>query len=151
MSTKKTLPEDLQLADNRGGGYGKPPRDRQFKTGTSGNPSGRPKGSLNLRAALVDQLQRRVQIREGDRVRTTTVFDAMVMSMIRAAGRGNIKLIDRILSIVSAPNSLTELMAGRPVFEFTPEEAARFSKERLLEGMIPQNDNDDEDVRKVVL
>ena len=138
MSTNKTPPENLQPSATREGGYGKPPREKQFKAGTSGNPSGRPKGSLNLRTALEHQLRRRIQFREGDHMRTTTVFDAMVMSMIKAAGRGNIKVIDKILSIVSAPKSLTEVMGGRPVFEFTPEEAERFSKENLIKGMALQ-------------
>jgi Family of unknown function (DUF5681) len=32
-------------------GYGKPPKTTRFKKGKSGNPGGRPKGSLNLQRA----------------------------------------------------------------------------------------------------
>ena len=98
------------------------------------------------------ELHRRVKIREGDRERVVTVFDVMVMSMIKAAGRGNLKAIERILGIVSTPQTLSDSMRGRPVFEFTPEEAERFSKANLLRGMALLEDNvGDADDGKVVL
>ena len=37
-------------------GYGRPPKHTQFKAGTSGNPKGRPKGSLNLMNAIMKEL-----------------------------------------------------------------------------------------------
>lgn len=116
-------------------GYGKPPRDKQFKKGQSGNPSGRPKQRPNLRATLERHLSRRVQTRVGDKMTTMTVFEAMVMSLIAAGGRGNLKVIHMILDIVSKPKTMTELMGGRPAFEFTKEEAAQFTNEKLMEGM----------------
>ncbi len=127
-------------------GYGKPPKDKQFQKGRSGNPSGRPKSSLNLRATLERHLYRRMQVREGGKLKTMTVFDAMIMSMIAAGGRGNLKVIQMILGIVSKPPSLTELMAGKPVFSFTPEEAARFTNEKLVEGMEGLVDLDEQPV-----
>jgi hypothetical protein len=37
-------------------GYRRPPRNRQFKPGQSGNPTGRPKGAKNFATALAEEL-----------------------------------------------------------------------------------------------
>lgn len=74
--------------DPRELGYRKPPQDKQFQKGRSGNPSGRPKKRLNVRATLERHLHRRVQARVGDQLTTMTVFEAMIMSLIAAGGRG---------------------------------------------------------------
>src|SRR6516162_9947817 len=37
-------------------GYGRPPKENQFKKGQSGNPNGRPRGSRNLRSQAVEVL-----------------------------------------------------------------------------------------------
>ena len=46
-------------------GYGRPPKDKQFKKGQSGNPKGRPKGSRNFRTDLQEELQMQVQVTEN--------------------------------------------------------------------------------------
>jgi len=48
-------------------GRGKPPVNNRFKKGESGNPNGRPKGIKNLKTDLVEELQEKISIREGDR------------------------------------------------------------------------------------
>lgn len=80
-------------------------------------------------------LYRRVEARVGGKMTTMTVFEAMVMSLIAAGGRGNLKVIQTILDAISKPQTLAESMGGRRVFEFTKEEAARFTKEKFLKGM----------------
>ena len=55
------------MADKYEVGYGKPPKDSQFKEGQSGNPKGRKKNSRNLKTDLTKILQKRISVREGDR------------------------------------------------------------------------------------
>src|ERR1700677_708497 len=46
-------------------GYGKPPEDRQFKKGISGNPSGRPKKASDLESELIQELGSKVIMNEN--------------------------------------------------------------------------------------
>lgn len=53
-------------------GYGKPPREHQFRPGQSGNPRGRQKGSRGLKADLQAELDGTIAISiNGERVRGT--------------------------------------------------------------------------------
>ena len=61
-------------------GHGRPPVAHQFKKGQSGNPSGRPKGSKNAKAAFLAITNRKVRIREGDKVKYLTQLEMSARS-----------------------------------------------------------------------
>jgi len=63
-------------------------------------------------------------------------YDAIVAGMCAAAARGNTKAFELIGKVLSAPISPQDLMKGRKVFEWTPEEEARFTEACLLAGPI---------------
>ena len=58
-------------------GYGKAPKATRFKPGKSGNPSGRPKGSKNLKTDIEDVLAETIPIKERARFvdKNTKLFD----------------------------------------------------------------------------
>ena len=70
-------------------GYGKPPRSSQFQKGCSGNPKGRPRGSKDLNAMLLDPLMRKVQITQGGRTRKVPQVEAFMMLVTKAALSGD--------------------------------------------------------------
>ena len=72
-------------------GYGRPPREHQWKKGQSGNPKGRRKGSKNEATLWQENLQRKIPIRIGGRLQQITVLDAIVRRMIEDALKGNQK------------------------------------------------------------
>ena len=90
-------------------GYGKPPRAHQFKPGQSPNPEGRPKGSKNEATIIKEILGQKIKIREGGKIRTITVHEAMFRRFAEKSLAGDIKsatfLLNRLNSVISAVNS----------------------------------------------
>jgi len=78
-------------------GYGKPPKATRFKAGQSGNPRGRPKGSHNKRPALheerlkdiiLDEAYRDIHVRDGDRMVTVPMAQAIIRALAVNAAKG---------------------------------------------------------------
>jgi hypothetical protein len=70
-------------------GYGRPPKHSRFKKGQSGNPMGRKKGGLNLLTILHRELQRTIEIREGDDRKRVTKLEAIVKGLVLRALKGD--------------------------------------------------------------
>jgi hypothetical protein len=63
-------------------GYGRPPVHSRFKPGVSGNPSGRPKGTPNLKTLFNRILKEEVSLREGAEVRKVTKAEALMRGLV---------------------------------------------------------------------
>lgn len=73
------------------GGYGDPPREHCFKKGQSGNPKGRPKGSLNLETILRRELSRVVTVSDNGVRRSYRKSDLMVRVVTDKAVKGDLR------------------------------------------------------------
>jgi hypothetical protein len=86
-------------------GYRRPPRQHQFRPGESGNPRGRPRGAKNESTILREILSRKIKTRSGERVRTISVLEGIVLRIADDSLKGNIKsaafLLDRFGAMVS--------------------------------------------------
>jgi hypothetical protein len=69
-------------------GYAKPPRAKQFKKGTSGNPRGRPKGS-GMRDAVDKVLGRKVAVTVDGQRLMVPLTEALLMQAAQSALTGN--------------------------------------------------------------
>ena len=78
----------MQTPDDRMG-HGRPPKHSQFKKGQSGNPKGRPKGTLNVATVLERTLRERVVINENGRRKTITKLEAAVKQLVNKAATGD--------------------------------------------------------------
>jgi Family of unknown function (DUF5681) len=98
--------------------YRKPPAEHQFKKGTSGNPSGRPRkkavqpgGGLGggitdrLAAMALDEAMRPVTVREGDKVSEIPAMQALFRTMFRAAAQGDTKAGRQLLEVINQAES----------------------------------------------
>lgn len=79
-------------------GYAKPPREKQFKPGQSGNPQGRPKGRKNKKLALneerlkgiiLEEAYRSVNVNDGEKQVSVPMAQAVVRSLAVNAAKGN--------------------------------------------------------------
>jgi len=59
-------------------GYRKPPTDTRFAKGQSGNPKGRPKGSLNLATIMNKVGRKRIKVKVNGCTKTMTTLEAVV-------------------------------------------------------------------------
>jgi hypothetical protein len=81
-------------------GYCHPPERTRFKKGQSGNPNGRPKGSLNIATVLERTLREKVIIKENDRPRTVTKLEAALKQLIDKATSGELKALQLLSALV---------------------------------------------------
>ena len=66
-------------------GYGKPPREHQFKPGQSGNPRGRPKGARGFKADVEEALSATIVVTEDGKKRRITIVAAVLKRLIQRA------------------------------------------------------------------
>ena len=74
-------------------GYKNPPKHSRFQKGFSGNPAGRPKGSKNTLKLLDAVLEQKIKIQQEGKTVSITKKQAMLMQLVNAAVKGEIKAI----------------------------------------------------------
>ena len=96
---------DTEQAVNRG----------RFRKGQSGNPAGRPKGTLNLATVLARTIQEPVVITEHGQKHTITKFEAVIKQLVNKAASGDARATDQLVPLVQGmerqldgPESATE-------------------------------------------
>ena len=122
MSTKDDTPgevPDLQHSV----GYGSPPKATRFKKGISGNPKGRPKGSLNVATLLLKTLHEKVVIIEHGKRKKVTNFEAAMKQLVNKATSGDLRAI-------------------RQSVELARDAEAKQSAQGTQESVISENDRE---------
>jgi hypothetical protein len=123
-------------------GYRKPPKKTQFQKGKSGNPKGRPKRTQDFKSlsrVLRDLALKEVQGQVNGKPSNLSCMEAVVAKQFSEALKGNIPAAKFVMTLIEkhVPMNLSieELMKDKPVFSWTTEDEARISKEKLLDGV----------------
>lgn len=124
-------------------GYGCPPEASRFKPGVSGNPKGRPMGSLNVATVFAQTLRERIVIRERGRQKTVTKLQAAVKQLVNKAASGEIhairKVVDLIFETEARQDTSTTLS---PAITASDQEVIEGIWERLKEREEMATEND---------
>ena len=109
-------------------GYAKPPRESQFKKGRSGNPKGRPRGSLNIATVLARALRKQVIVKDGGRRRKITKLEAAVTQIVNKAASGEPGSIRFLIG-------LTQVVEAEVQAHDTPTELPEDDR-KVMEGFL---------------
>jgi hypothetical protein len=107
-------------------GYGRPPKHSRFKKGKSGNPSGRPKGTKNLRTDLIEELGEKIPLREGDRPTTISKQRAFVKTLVARSLKGDARAANTLMNLMLRVFDLGDVTADENL-PLTSEERELFS------------------------
>ncbi len=117
-------------ASSSGGvGYGKPPEHTRFKKGQSGNPKGRPKGTLSLTTVLEKTLRERVVINENGQRKEVTKLQAAVKQLVNRGASGDLAALRHLLMLVV---SAEERSSGATVADASLGEVDQKVLDRIL-------------------
>ena len=105
-------------------GYCKPPKDKQFRKGVSGNPNGRPKGAPNMPKILQKTLSESVEIIEGGKPKTISKMEAATRRLVDQAIAGDMhafRVLSALMQIARDPAEIhPPLVEGGP-YSFAPD------------------------------
>ena len=111
-------------------GYGKPPRNTQFKKGQSGNPRGRPSGSKNLATLVSVALNEPVIVVENGGRRKITKREAIIKQLVNRSTKADWRAIRILLDIVWEIESRVEPETRESSFSAADEKVIEQIKAR---------------------
>lgn len=89
-------------------GYKRPPVQTRFKPGQSGNPKGRPKGTPNHRSTVDKVMNEKVSVREGDKIRLVTKFEAMLQAQTNKGMKGDARGAEMVINVMAKTGLLDD-------------------------------------------
>jgi hypothetical protein len=105
-------------------GYRRPPLHTRFKPGQCGNPRGRPRRQRNVRTVVEEALNQRITIRQGDRTRSLTKLDGVILTMISAALKGDAKAQASLFTLLRSLGMTGEVPETGHAEPFTADDGA---------------------------
>ena len=95
-------------------GYCKPPVHSRFKPGQSGNPSGRVKGSKNLKSLFHQILNEQILV-DGNQSKTVTKAEALMRRLIIGALKGDTRSLVTLMRIAEQTGEFQDEVQKQPL------------------------------------
>src|SRR3954462_10740569 len=89
--------DDQVKAPSYAVGFCRPPVHSRFKPGQSGNPSGRVKGSKNLKTLFHQILNEQIPLRDGAQSKTVTKAEALMRRLIIGGLNGDSRSLTTLI------------------------------------------------------
>ncbi|MEP7173813.1 MAG: DUF5681 domain-containing protein [Aestuariivirga sp.] len=93
-------PDPSPTSTEDGVGYKNPPKKSQFKPGQSGNPKGRPKGSVSMGKLLEKWMNTKISVVIDGKKINQTYRELIPLNLLRHAAKGSIPHIKHFEALV---------------------------------------------------
>jgi len=117
----------------------RPPKHSQFKKGVSGNPKGRPKGSVNLRTAVSRRLRENATVTRNGRQEKMPKAELIALQIVDAAAKGDLKAATFVARLDDEAAAAVAQASSEEAFKTPDKENLRFIRKRL-DGLIGEGE-----------
>jgi hypothetical protein len=113
-------------------GYGKPPKDTQFKKGQSGNPRGRPRGAKNLATLVGEALDQKITVTEQGRRRKISKREAIITQLVNRSASADLKATTILLGMMQEIERRTGASTESAALSEADRQVLQFIRNRHL-------------------